>query len=151
MNNKLQKLNVEHFKLMFTEVGIAIKNGELPPLEFLKFLKIEKLTSIITKDKKLREIALEEAAKYPEKEGEFEGLKWQYKNGSGRYDYSCSPTWVARKEQIDKLNQLNKDEEEEMKMAYKMSLNGKTMVNEETGEVVSVPKFTPYSDSISVK
>lgn len=149
--NKLQKLNLPVIEDMITSVANSIINGELPPLEYVKAKKLEKTIKTLTDNKKVKEMALNEAAKYPEKMGTFEGISWEYKNGSGRYDYSCSPSWVARKEQIDKLAQLNKEEEEQMKMAYKMSLSGKTMVDEETGEVIPVPKFTAYSDSISVK
>jgi len=149
--SNIQKVNTEHFKQMFKNINSAIVNGELPALEYVKAIKIGKLVDIITKDRKIREMALEEAARYPEGQGIYEGLEWQLKKGSGRYDYSCSPSWKARKEQIDKLAQLNKEEEEQMKMSYKMSLRGKSMVDEETGELVPVPKFHPYSDSISVK
>ena len=149
--NKLQKLNLPIVEDMITNVTNAIINGEIPPLEWIKAKKLEKSIKTLTDNKKVKEMALNEAAKYPEKMGIFEGISWEYKNGSGRYDYSCSPSWVARKEQIDKLAQLNKEEEEQMKMAYKMSLSGKAMVSEDTGEIVPVPKFTAYSDSISVK
>lgn len=149
--NKLQKLNLPVIEDMITSVANSIINGELPPLEYVKAKKLEKTIKTLTDNKKVKEMALNEAAKYPEKMGTFEGISWEYKVGSGRYDYSCSPSWVARKEQIDKLAQLNKEEEEQMKMAYKMSLSGKTMVDEDTGEVIPVPKFTAYSDSISVK
>ena len=147
--SNIQKVNTEHFKQMFKNINSAIVNGELPALEYVKAIKIGKLVDIITKDKKVREMALEEAARYPEGQGSYEGLEWTYKKGSGKYDYSVDHEYAALKEQRDKLDDLIKERQELLKQSYKMAQRGDELVV--NGELIPVPKFIPYSDSISVK
>jgi hypothetical protein len=126
----------------------ALRNGDIDAREYARLLQFEKKLSTITKDRKIREIALEEFSKYPEKEGEYKGVKWIYKNGSGRYGYEHSEEWQKLKEQEEKMSELRKQLEEKMKAAYKTS---STIIDEETGEIIPPATYTAYSDSISVK
>ena len=140
---------------LFDNTGLIIKglkeqflNGQIDPREYARLLKFSKQVETLTKDKKIKEMALEEFGKYPEGEGEFKGVEWRYKNGSGRYSYSHFEGWQKLKEQEDKLAELRRQLESKMKAAHKTD---STIIDEETGEVIPPATYTAYSDSISVK
>ncbi len=59
---------------------------------------------------------------------------------SGRYDYSSNPDYVELK---NKLKEIEKD----MQHAYK---SGKSLINEETGEIIPPAKFIPNKKSYKI-
>lgn len=143
MNTTIEKLN--SIPAIIDNVISEVKNGNIPALP--SYIKSKRLSKQLDRlDKEIKENALEEASRYSEKNGVIDGVAWEYKNGSGRYTYSCSDTWNQLNEQKKKIEALMKEEEEKMKLAYKT--DGELVID---GEIIPKPKFTPYSDSISVK
>ena len=143
MNTTIEKLN--SIPAIIDNVISEVKNGNIPALP--SYIKSKRLSKQLDRlDKEIKEDALEEASRYSEKNGVIDGVAWEYKNGSGRYDYSCDAEWCGYDEQIKKLAQLKKEREELMKTSYKT--DGELVID---GEIIPKPTFTPYSDSISVK
>lgn len=143
MNTQLEKLN--QIPAIIDNVISEVKSGSIPALPiYIKSKTVLKQFDRL--DKEIKNDALEEASRYSEKNGVIDGVAWEYKNGSGRYNYSCDEEWCSYDEQIKKLMQLKKEREEKMKLAYKT--DGELVID---GEIIPKPKFTPYSDSISVK
>ena len=92
--------------------------------------------------KAIEEAALEEASKY-EKSFEFDGFKFEQRNGSIKHSYDHIQSWID-----------NREERKEIERACKASYNAfkinLTAVNED-GEVMELPKVSQGKDSLIVK
>lgn len=143
MNNQLEKITNN---LTIQELKDELINN---PKQYVKLLKFFKAVEGIKKDKNVLEAALEYFSRYPEKAGEIDGIKWEYKNGSGRYLYDQDGEYASLKEQRDKLDELMKQRAEILKTATKYHEQGRELVVD--GEVVNPVGYVAYSDSISVK
>lgn len=126
------------------ETAIAIKTaldeGNVNPLDLkMAFKAIEKLGEQIKE--KLAEHSLEEADKYG-KSFKFKGANFTVMEAGTKYDYSdCNHAeYNDLVSQIAELNKRKKDIEEELKTIK----GSRTIVNEETGEIITLypPKKT---------
>jgi hypothetical protein len=146
--NKLQKLTTNISNVIaFGKEGIL--NGDIDPREALKLQKLTKEIETLTKNKKVKEMLLNELKKYPEGTGVYEGIEWVYKNGSGKYKYEQDGEYAALKEQRDKFDELMKQRADLLKTATKYYEQGRELVVD--GEVISPVAFVQYSDSVSIK
>lgn len=146
MNTTLEKLN--SIPAIIDNVISEVKNGNIPALP--SYIKSKRLSKQLDRlDKEIKENALEEASRYSEKTGEIDGIKWEYKNGSGRYLYEQDSEYSSLKKQRDKIDELMKQRADLLKTATKYSEQGRELVVD--GEVIIPVGYIAYSDSISVK
>lgn len=126
----------------YAELVQNVLNGDESPLKAYAIL------SLLQKDidkavKEIKEYALEEANKYPDKTFEDYGFKFERRNGSARYSFKHIEEWSNLKEQLS-------DVEQRAKQAYSSYKSGLTSVSED-GEVMELPEVTYGSDVLVVK
>jgi len=87
--------------------------------------------------------AIQEAEKYPPS-FEHEGFKFQRKNGRTMYDFSGIESINEAKRKVKELESLSKQ-------ALSAGERGSTIVDDETGEVITPPKVKFTKDTLSIK
>lgn len=144
MKELKQLTSVEKTITLFDDITSLIKSGDVPALKpYIISKRVQK--RIEQFDKEIRENALEEAKQYEQKFS-IDGVKVEYRNGSGRYTYNHDSEWNSYQEQIDKLKELQKQREELMKTA--MRHEGEFVVD---GEIVPPATVKYNSDSLIVR
>ena len=86
--------------------------------------------------------AISEAMKY-DKTFELEGYKFQWKEGSRRYDFSGCKSWAEQKEKLSEL-------EKSLKAAFAASQRFGQIASTETGEQIELPVCNISKPSISL-
>tara|TARA_Y100000310_G_scaffold261871_1_gene271402 strand:- start:115 stop:522 length:408 start_codon:yes stop_codon:yes gene_type:complete len=92
----------------------------------------------------VKEAALSEASNYEEKDFVKGDFMFQKKAGRTIYDFSGIHEWKE-------VDQYKKDLEKKYKGAFSAYKKGSTMIDDETGEVVPVPKVKFTQDVLTVK
>jgi len=62
---------------------------------------------------------------------------------AGRYEYKHNPTWVSTQNTIKNI-------EKNMQDSYKMLKDGKTLIDETTGEIITPAEYKPNEKSIKI-
>ena len=120
----------------FVELVVnEILNGERDPLEVEIYLKnIEETINEIRKNSEVKQLLINEAAKYNAKTFDFKGSKITISQRSS-YDYSTcnSSEWSELDHQIKELKEKQKTIEKQL------SVMTKSIVDAETGELINPP------------
>jgi hypothetical protein len=113
--------------------------GLADPLEvFIQLKQIEKsLEAALTS---IRESAIKEAAKYPEKTFSYKGAEVTKKSGSARYDYKHISGWA-------KLESDRKRIEDLAKLAASKSVQ---VTDELTGEIIEPARVTYTAETLQI-
>lgn len=88
----------------------------------------------------LKPQVIEEVRNYPATHG---ALRVEYMPGSRRYSFEHLEEWKVLKGQMAHI-------ESQAKMAYSAYENGRTLVNDETGEIVPLPHVFYTKDTVKV-
>lgn len=118
--------------------------GNINPLEaYVRLKKIEK--SLKAAIESVQPLAIEEAyEKYAEKNFSAYGATVEKKRAPGKWDYTGVRPWVKAKEELAKYEEMAKE-------AYKMSIRNQSVVDDNTGEVITPAVYTEGRDSITIK
>lgn len=126
----------------YLELTESVQRGEECPLKVYAILtEIEK--SLKESIKTVKELALEEASKYPEKTFISGDHQFTLKEGSRRFDFKHIEEWKSAKEMLTGI-------EQKYKSAYQSSLNNVMNVTD-SGEVLELPKVTYTAPAIICK
>jgi cell fate (sporulation/competence/biofilm development) regulator YlbF (YheA/YmcA/DUF963 family) len=129
-----------------TAVQAAI-DGNASALEAYALIKqYEKdVTEFIAAAKKqVEEEAIKESEKYPSKTFEHQGFKFERRQGRAMYDYKEVSAWAKYKEKLASIESL-------AKLAAQSNQLGKSIFDEETGEIIEPCKVTFTKDVLIVK
>ena len=88
----------------------------------------------------LKPQVIEEVRSYPATHG---ALRVEYMPGTRRYSFDHLDEWKVLKGQMSHI-------ESQAKMAYSAYEAGRTLVNEDTGEIVPLPHVTYTKDTVKV-
>ena len=88
----------------------------------------------------LKPQVIEEVRNYPATHG---ALRVEYMPGTKRYSFDHLDEWKVLKGQMAHI-------ESQAKMAYSAYENGRTLVNDETGEIVPLPHVFYTKDTVKV-
>ncbi len=122
------------FETQLKEKADRIINGYESAVKSAVFIKKAEDAIKVFKEK-IKEYVIDEI-----ENGEtLDGYKLEVTSG-GRYNYSSNPDYVELK---NKLEEIEKD----MQVAYK---SGKSLINEETGEIIPPAKFIPNKKSYKI-
>ena len=88
----------------------------------------------------LKPLVIEEVRSYPATHG---ALRVEYMPGTRRYSFDHLDDWKVLKGQMAHL-------ESQAKMAYSAYEKGRTLVNDETGEIVPLPYVTYTKETVKV-
>lgn len=111
----------------------------------LKAYGVLKQTENLIKDclDQVKDLALEEAAKHPEKTFKDHDFIFERRNGAARYSFTHIAEWKQAKEDLKAI-------ETKAKQAYSAYKNGLNTVTDD-GELQELPKVTYSTDSLIVK
>lgn len=144
--NELQQFReqtVNDIKSVIDSVIVGVDLGNVNPLDaFAVFKKMEKLFNEAKKT--IDNYAIEEAEKYGNKSFEYNGQKFEVRDGAKRYSFKDIEEWKIANENLKNI-------EEKYKTAYKNNKIGLSALDEETGEVLQVPTVTNNKSSLIVK
>jgi hypothetical protein len=108
-------------------------------------------TKVKDLDKFIKEVLSEiegavinEADKYPEKTFEFEGHRFEKRNGGVSYDFKHLDEWNVAKNNLKAI-------EDKYKGAYLNCNGGLISVDSDTGEELELPHIKPRKDSLVIK
>jgi hypothetical protein len=126
------KTNLERLTRRMVQL---IEDGEVNPLDaIVKMHAMGKLVEGVTKNIMVKDVVRAELERYGTKTVKYEGVTFQLKAVSTKYDYSvCNdPIWQRLKNNADIANAALKEREEFLKA---IPLEGFTQVDQLTGEV----------------
>ena len=137
MSDLVSKTNLDHATRRFVQM---IEDGDVNPLDtIVKMHAVGKLVEGVTKNIMVKDAVKAELEKYGTKTVKYNGVTFQLKAVSTKYDYSvCNdPIWQRLKNNADTANTDLKDREEFLKM---IPMEGITQVDPLTGEVVETSR-----------
>ena len=137
MSDLVNKTNLDHATRRFVQL---IEDGDVNPLDtIVKMHAVGKLVEGVTKNIMVKDAVKAELERYGTKTVKYEGVTFQLKAVSTKYDYSvCNdPIWQRLKNNADIANAALKEREEFLKM---IPLEGFTQVDPLTGEVVETSR-----------
>ena len=126
-------LNKPSLNAQIQNIVGSVERGDVNPLEAFIYLNWMMKVAEGAK-KRLLDQAITEAEKYPEKEADVYEATVTVKNGAGRYTYPDSI----------------KDAQEQAKDAYKASLKGHTITNND-GEIIEPAVYVPGKTILNIK
>lgn len=127
-------------KEIVLDLNDKVINGEMSALKAYILLKdLEKLTKDVLKG--LQDQAIDEAESYGKGEHDAYGAKFQVRNGATRWDFKHIQEWKNKSADL-------KAYEESLKALAK---SGHTGIDEETGEVLELPKQVFGATTLSIK
>jgi len=99
---------------------------------------MEELIKTLRADEKVREMIMEEVDKYPERQFEIQGAKFEKSETGVKYDFTgCnSAKWKRLKEEKEKVDAILKDEEDFLKTLTKTE---NEVFDNDTGEKLNPP------------
>jgi len=133
LNDIVSKTNLERLTRHLVQL---IEDGDVNPLDaIVKMHAMGKLVEGVTKNIMVKDVVKAELEKYGTKTVKYEGVTFQLKAVSTRYEYSvCNdPVWQRLKNNADIAAAALKEREEFLKA---IPLEGFTQVDPLTGEVV---------------
>lgn len=108
------------------------------------FADFKRLIDWLTEQQaEIKDLAILEASKHPEKQFNVFGAKIQYREGAGRWDFKNLPDWNDKKKELETI-------EDKHKAAYQAWQRGGMYVDEETGEQIQPAAYIAGSPTISV-
>jgi phosphoribosylaminoimidazole-succinocarboxamide synthase len=132
LNEIVSKNHIERLTRHFVQL---IEEGEVNPLDaIVKMHAVGKLVEGVTKNIMVKDVVKAELERYGTKTVKYEGVTFQLKAVSTKYDYSvCNdPVWQRLKNNADIAAAALKEREEFLKA---IPLEGFTQVDPLTGEV----------------
>lgn len=135
LNEIVSKNHIERLTRHFVQL---IEEGEVNPLDaIVKMHAVGKLVEGVTKNIMVKDVVKAELERYGTKTVKYEGVTFQLKAVSTKYDYAGTndPEWRRLKNNADIANAALKEREEFLKM---IPLEGITVVDQLTGEVYQV-------------
>ena len=133
LSDLVNKTNLDHATRRFVQM---IEDGDVNPLDtIVKMHAVGKLVEGVTKNIMVKDAVKAELERYGTKNVKYNGVTFQLKAVSTKYDYStCNdPIWQRLKNNADIAAAALKEREEFLKM---IPLEGFTQVDPLTGEVV---------------
>ena len=133
MSDLVSKTNLDRATRRFVQL---IEDGDVNPLDtIVKMHAVGKLVEGVTKNIMVKDAVKAELERYGTKNVKYNGVTFQLKAVSTKYDYStCNdPIWQRLKNNADIAAAALKEREEFLKM---IPLEGFTQVDPLTGEVV---------------
>jgi len=133
MSDLVSKTNLDRATRRFVQL---IEDGDVNPLDtIVKMHAVGKLVEGVTKNIMVKDAVKAELERYGTKNVKYNGVTFQLKAVSTKYDYStCNdPIWQRLKNNADIATAALKEREEFLKM---IPLEGFTQVDPLTGEVV---------------
>jgi DNA mismatch repair ATPase MutL len=118
------------------------ENGEESPFKAMAILQ-ELQKEIKECMDQIKPIVIQEAAKY-DKTFEKDGFKIEQRNGRRTWNYKGIPEWMQKEKE-------KKEIEETAKEMYSLYEKGKLVVDQETGEMPSLPEVTYSEDVVVIK
>ena len=120
-----------------------VEIGNINPLDAYTIFK--RMESVFNEAKKsIDTFAIDEAEKFGKSSFEFNGQKYEVRNGATRYSFDHIEEYANKKAELKTL-------EEKYKLAYKNSSLKLSSLDENTGEVLELPKVTSSKSSLIVK
>ncbi len=124
----------------FNNLVVMVNNGDLNALEvYAKVKEVEKLSEKVKKE--IEEVAMQEAEAYDAKSFKFSGYSFTKTDGRRTIDYSNIEEWAELKGKMKKIEERHKE----------AALSSKSILDEETGEIIQRPIVTYSKSSLSVK
>lgn len=126
---------------IFDNIKNTVSEGWSDPLK--AYLVLKRIEDMAKQTKEnILSAAVREADMY-DKGKEIDGYRISKINSPGRWDFSKIKSWSDKRSELKNI-------EEKYKSAYKNWENGVTSVDEETGEQIEIPVYTPGKDTIKV-
>lgn len=120
-----------------------VNSGNEDALEvYIKTKAIQEVATTILKD--IKELAKDEAEKYPNYDSKMLGCGFNVKNGVTRYSFEHDQEWCKIKDEIDSLKEKLKERERKMIDASKFA----EVVEEGTGEIIPPAIIKSHGDSV---
>lgn len=143
LNDIVNKTNLERLTRRMVQ---QIEDGEVNPLDaIVKMHAMGKLVEGVTKNIMVKDVVRAELERYGTKTVKYEGVTFQLKAVSTRYDYSvCNdPVWQRLKNNADIAAAALKEREEFLKA---IPLEGFTQVDPLTGEICTTVRPVKRSE-----
>jgi hypothetical protein len=126
------------------EIVEAVEDGHRSALEAYAYFDTV-IKQISSAQKQIKQLAFDEAEQEPEKSFIAHGYEIQKRGGGMSYSFKNIPKHEEMKRQITEYEAL-------LKNAFKIfQSSGKTVIDEETGEIVPLCEATPKADSLIIK
>jgi hypothetical protein len=141
--NELQQFReqtVNEVQQVINSIIVGIDLGNVNPLEaFAVFKKMEKMFD--EAKKKIDLLAIEEAEKFGQKSFEYNGQKYEVRDGAKRIDFSNIEEWKIANENLKEIEDKYK----------KVSLISHAVIDQVTGEILPKPLIKFSKSSLIVK
>jgi hypothetical protein len=116
-----------------TNIVAAVRDGAVDPLDALLFIKyLTDMGEIVRKQ--IMGDAIDEFAKYDQREATRRGVKMSQKETGVRYDYTKTSLWEQANNEVKQATEKRKRIETMCKAASKKM----TILDEETGETIEI-------------
>jgi len=124
-------------------IANAVEEGHIDALA--AFITLTRLSKLIDQMKdRVKESALTEAAKWPEKSFNYFGVTVEKRAAAGRWDFKSIPSWQEAKATVMSI-------EERAKAAYEMRQKFNAEAVTEDGELIDGAVYTQGADIIAIK
>jgi len=123
-------------------ISTAAIQGETDPLK--AYIELKKIDVALQESiKALKELAIDESDKYPEKSFEMDGVIVSKSRAAGRWDYSEIEQWRKGKKELESIESLAKE-------AYKATEKGRNVIDGD-GVVVQPAGYKEGANIIVIK